>query len=182
MISTTKLLTNKSIKNVLDRIDAVKHFEEDVFTAFKDICLDFNIEQFALAIFSGGKNITESFCVYDTYPEGWVQHYKNNQYYLHDPAFKALKKVAVPFEWDTKSFENLSSIQQKLLEESYDFGIKSGITIPLIPYATFHGFVTALNQTALHHDVLYTLSLLGNVCSNKIMSLQEKRNLIRRCD
>ncbi len=182
MISGTKLLADKKIKSALERIDAVKYFEEDVFAVFKGICLDLNFEKFALAIFSGRKDITESFSIYNTYSKEWIQHYKEKQYHLCDPVFSSLRKVAVPFEWDTKSFDGLLPTQQTLMEESFDFGIKSGITIPLIPYATFHGFVTVLNQSSLHHDVLYTLSLVGNVCSNKIISLQDKRNFSRRPD
>jgi hypothetical protein len=167
------MISNKKIKISLDKINAIKHSEEDAFCVFKDICLDLNLDQFALAIFSGRRNITESFDFYETYPIDWVKHYKKNQYHLYDPTFSALKKVAVPFEWNTESFDNLLPIQQALMNESYDFGIKSGVTVPLLPHPMFHGFVTALNKSALHYDVLYTLSLAGNVCVSKIMTLQK---------
>lgn len=171
------MILNKKIKIGIDKINAIKHSEKDAFYVFKDICLDLNLDQFALAIFSGKKNITESFDFYETYPADWVEHYKKNQYHLHDPIFSALKKVAVPFEWTTESFDNLLPIQKTLMNESYDFGIKSGVTVPLLPDPMFHGFVTALNKTALHYDVLYALSLVGNVCVSKIMSLQKINKL-----
>lgn len=172
------MILNKKIKIGLDKINAIKHSEKDAFYVFKDICLDLNLDQFALAIFSGKKNITESFDIYDTYSKEWIQRYKEKQYYLYDPVFSSLQKVAIPFERNRESFDNLLPIQKTLMNESYDFGIKSGVTVPLLPDPMFHGFVTALNKTALHYDVLYTLSLVGNVCVSKIMSLQKKRELL----
>jgi len=170
-------MLDKRINTAVEKINCIKQSDTDVFDIFQEICADFGIEQFALAVFSGKKKITETFCVYDTYSKDWVQRYKDERYYLCDPVFNTLKKIAVPFEWNTDSFDNLLPIQQTLMEESRDFGIKSGITIPLIPHPTFHSFATVLNHPFLHPEVLYTLSLVANVCANKISSLKDNEVL-----
>ncbi len=170
-------MLNKRINAAIEQINSITQSDEGVFEIFQNICNDFNVEQFALAVFSGKKKITESFCVHNTYSKEWEKRYTKERYYLCDPVFSTLKKVAVPFEWSVDGFDNLLPIQQTLMEESFDFGIKSGITIPLIPHATFHGFTTVLNQAFLHPEVLYTLSLVANVCANKIATIKDSQAL-----
>lgn len=170
------MIHQKKINTILERMNSVNN-QEDFFSIFKDICYEFNIEKFALAIFSGKKNILESFCIYDTYPEAWKNRYNEKQYHMYDPVFANLKKIALPFEWSTQSFDTLLPVQQMLMKEAYDFGIKSGVTIPLIPHAHFQGFVTLLNQPPLHPEVLYTLSLVANACTDKIISSYEQKSM-----
>lgn len=158
----------KKVNEAVEEISSKGCTKERALSVFHNICTDFGIEQFAIAIFSGKKNITDSFYIYDTYSEDWMQRYKEMQYHLYDPVFRELQKVAVPFEWDTDSFEDSVPAQKKIMNEARDFGIRSGITIPLIPHRTYHGFVTVLNQLSLHYDVLYSLSLIGNICASKI--------------
>lgn len=165
-------MLNKRIRNVLERVNNIAQSNQEMFNIFQDVCYDFNIDKFALALFSGKKKITETFCVYDTYSKEWVQHYKEEKYFLCDPVFGTLKKVAIPFEWSSDNFDKLLPTQKKLMEEARDFGIFSGVTIPLIPHPTFHGFATVLNQPYLHPEVLYTLSLVANVCADKMSSMR----------
>lgn len=170
-------MKNKKIGMVIEKINSIGNSEEKIFATFKDICNDFDIESFALAVFSGKQNIIESFCLYTTYPKEWVHRYEEEQYHLHDPVFDTLKKVAAPFEWSTNSFRNLLPIQQTLMKEAYDFGIKSGETIPLIPHPNFHGFATVANTSSLRPEILYTLSSAANICASKIMSIRDNQAL-----
>lgn len=172
-------MKNDKISTAIEKINSINSSEEKIFAVFKDICLDFDIETFALAVFSGKQSIVESFCLYTTYSKEWVRYYEERQYHLYDPVFSALKKVAAPFEWSTTSFKNLLPIQQTLMNESYEFGIKSGETIPLIPHPTFHGFATVANISPLHPEVLYILSSAANVCANKVISIRDNQAL--RC-
>ena len=104
-----------------------------------------------------------------------MQRYKDKGYHLYDPVFSSLQKVAIPFEWDTESFENVSPLQRSLMKEAREFGVCSGLTIPLIPRENVHGFVTILNNLSLHPDALYMLYLIGNVCVNKIAYLENRK-------
>jgi DNA-binding CsgD family transcriptional regulator len=174
---------SKKIENAIQEINKKMNSEEEIFKTLKSICFDFCLKRFSLAIFSGKKEITESFYLYSTCSLKWEEHYKKNKYYLADPIFNSLQKVAIPFEWDIKNFKDLFPFQQVLLKHASAFGISSGITIPLPPRPTFHGFFTIFNQASLHPDIIYTLSLVANVCAEKIMGIKKSKfleNLTKR--
>lgn len=158
-------------KKLLEKIESESH-EEAVFDVLKELCMHFSIENVALAIFAKEAYGGKSFFVYENYPKNWGQHYLKNNFFAHDPIFNALREVALPFEWNVEKFQNVTDMQKRLLSESKDFGINFGVTVPLIPYRTFHGFVTVLNQSSLHYDILHSLSVIGNVSANKIMTLK----------
>lgn len=159
----------KKVNEAVEEISSKGCTKERALSVFHNACTDFGIEQFAIAVFSGKKKITDSFFAYNTYPEGWEKRYKQKEYYLRDPVFAALKNAAVPFSWSTDDFDDILPVQKTLMKEARDFGICLGITIPLIPHSTFHGFVTIINQPFLHYSILYSLSLIGNICANKVM-------------
>ncbi len=161
-------MKNSKINTAIEKINTINTSQEKIFSTFQDICHDFNIDSFALAVFAGKQSLIDSFCLHCTYPKEWISHYQNSQYHLYDPVFGALQKAAAPFEWSTHSFKNLLPIQQQLMNEAYEFGIKFGETIPLIPHPTFHGFVTIINQPSLHPEALYMLSFAANMCANKL--------------
>lgn len=168
-------MKNNKINTVMEKINAISASQEKIFSILQDICYDFNINSFALAVFSGKQSLIDSFCLHSTYPKEWISHYQDKQYHLYDPVFGALKKAAAPFEWSTHSFKNLLPIQQLLMNEAYDFGIKSGETIPLIPHPTFHGFVTVINQPSLHPEALYILSLAANMSASKLIYIRNNQ-------
>jgi len=173
----------QKIKRAIEKINEVekldKNCEESVFGVLKDICYNFSIKRFSLSIFAGEQKVSGSFFFYSTCPLGWQQHYIENKYYLSDPIFHSLQQVISPFEWNTQSFTNLTPLQHQLIKKMCDLGIKSGMTIPLLPYPTFHGFFTVFNQTSLHSDVVYTLSMAANICTGKIMRI--KKNKVLEC-
>lgn len=170
------MLTQK-IEKTIQEINKVENSEENIFGILKNICDRFCIKLFSLSIFYGEEKITESFFLYSTCSLKWEQHYKENRYYLCDPSFNSLQKVAFPFEWYTENFKILFPLQQELMKEAEAFGIRSGITIPLLPHSTFHGFFTIFNQSSLHPDIVYILSLVANVCTDKIMEIKKGKVL-----
>lgn len=170
-------MKNHKLSKIVEKINNINTSEERIFSSFQDICYDFNVESFALAVFSGKQSIIESFNLHSTYPREWIHRYQDKHYHLYDPVFSTLQKIAAPFEWSTYSFKNLLPIQQILMNEANDFGVKFGETIPLIPHPTFHGFLTIINQSSLHPEALYMLSFAANVCANKITSIQDYRVL-----
>jgi len=170
-------MLKQKIQHIIERVNISFSSGKDIFGILQDICQDFYLHDISLSIFFGEERISDSFFLYSTYKPKWIQHYKDQQYYLCDPLFSCLQKISIPFEWDIQDFKDLFPLQQKLMEEAYSFGIKSGTTIPLLPQTTFHGFLTVLNQTALHPDILYVLSLVGNICTQKIIELKKSEEL-----
>lgn len=52
-----------------------------------------------------------------------------------------------------------------------DYGIKWGETIPLVPHPKYQGFMTIANAPPLHHEVLYTVQYIANICVDKIVPM-----------
>lgn len=169
----------QKIEEALEEINEGRRVDGDVLKILEKICYSFSIRYFSLAIFYGEKSISESFFMHSTYAEKWQDHYIKNKYYLCDPAFTSLQKIAIPFEWEIKKFKDLTPQQSNFAKEAYNFGIRSGLTIPLFPQSNFHGFFTIFNQAPLHPDILYTFSLIANFCTSRIM--EEKAGEFLSC-
>lgn len=170
-------MLKQKIQSIIEKINIPLSSDEDTFSILQNICQELNLHEFSLSIFFGEEEITNSFFLYSTYEPKWVQRYKDQQYYLCDPLFSGLQKIALPFEWDIQDFKGLFPLQQMLIEERYNSGINSGTTIPLLPQTTFHGFLTIFNQIALHPDIVYILSLVGNICTQKIIEIKKSQEL-----
>ncbi len=164
-------MINLRIALALEKINQELHNKEEILSAFKDICLNFGFEYFALTIFHGINDIKEKFFSYNTYPEAWVKYVIEERQYLNSPIFISLKKAARPFSWHTTSFQNLTLAQQNYMNIANDFGVKWGETIPLIPHEEYHGFITISNSPSLHPEVLYIIQYIANICVDKIALL-----------
>lgn len=162
------------IKNILEAIKE-ESCQEEVFNIFHNYCREENITDIALAMFYGAKNPLDSWTIFHSYPKEWVIRYQEQEYFKCDPVYKSLAKISFPFAWHHSSFEDLSLTQQQLMDEAFDFGVKKGFTIPLLPTNYYHGFVTLLNQQTLHPELLYNISLIGNTCNKKIINEQVKK-------
>jgi DNA-binding CsgD family transcriptional regulator len=67
------------------------------------------------------------------YPTKWVNHYASNDYVNYDPVVGHVLESRVPFIWSSAILPDRIPPQQKrLLDEARDFGIRDGVTIPLI--------------------------------------------------
>ncbi|MBR1225114.1 LuxR family transcriptional regulator [Bradyrhizobium sp. AUGA SZCCT0176] len=67
------------------------------------------------------------------YPEHWLSHYIGNDYVNCDPIVDELFRCRVPFVWSKIAVPDRMSCQQKrLMDEASDFGIRDGLTIPLV--------------------------------------------------
>lgn len=68
--------------------------------------------------------------VIDGYPTNWVNHYFEHSYQLVDPVLAYCSKHIVPIQW-----QNLKQLTdgaaQRMMNEAGDFGLKSGITMPV---------------------------------------------------
>ncbi|MCE2716906.1 MAG: autoinducer binding domain-containing protein [Pseudomonadota bacterium] len=159
------------LAHALEKINQEFHSKEEILSVFKDICLNFGFEYFALTIFHGINDIKEKFFSYNTYPEAWVKYVIEERQYLNSPIFISLKKAARPFSWHTTSFQNLTLAQQNYMNIANDFGVKWGETIPLIPHEEYHGFITISNAPPVHPEVFYIIQHVANICVDKIVPL-----------
>lgn len=69
------------------------------------------------------------------YPQPWVAHYREQDYIRIDPVITGGMRSTLPLAWDgAKAKARLSPKQRRMFEEAGEFGLKSGVTIPI------HGF------------------------------------------
>lgn len=70
--------------------------------------------------------------VISTYPASWVAHYLHNHYERFDPVVTQALQNPEPFRWGAGlSVKHISSVQQELLSEASQFGIRFGFTVPI---------------------------------------------------
>ena len=84
--------------------------------------------------------------VISTYPVNWVTHYLRNHYERFDPVVTQALQNPEPFRWGAGlSLRHMSSVQQELLNEASQFGIRFGFTVPI---HDGHGPIAALTFAA----------------------------------
>ncbi|WP_315755898.1 LuxR family transcriptional regulator [Bradyrhizobium sp. SZCCHNRI2007] len=67
-----------------------------------------------------------------TYPKEWTSRYIESRYELIDPVITRALQTVEPFQWGAGISSNQrSSIQQQLLDEAAQFGIRIGFTVPI---------------------------------------------------
>jgi DNA-binding CsgD family transcriptional regulator len=71
--------------------------------------------------------------VISNYPDRWTAHYLRNRYQQLDPVVARAQCGGCPFRWgaDLDCIET-SQAQQQLFDEASEFGIRCGLTIPIV--------------------------------------------------
>lgn len=65
-----------------------------------------------------------------SFPEAWVDHYKQEKYFEDDIVLKSLFRETKPCIWH--ELRDLDKRNQQIFSEAGEFGISNGITIPII--------------------------------------------------
>ena len=82
------------------------------------------------------------------FPEEWVSHYKKEKYFEDDIVLKTIYREAKPCLW--QDIKHLNKRNQMIFSEAQEFGIKNGITIPIIVPGHYP---TTVNIAGEHTDV-----------------------------
>ncbi|MGY4238302.1 LuxR family transcriptional activator of conjugal transfer of Ti plasmids [Bradyrhizobium sp. USDA 4449] len=69
-------------------------------------------------------------CLISTYPTEWTSHYLQSHYQRFDPVIVEALATPEPFRWGFGSRSH-SPMQQKLLDEASQYGIRLGFTVPI---------------------------------------------------
>ena len=78
-------------------------------------------------------NAQKSNIILDYWPKDWIALYFKKNYLFSDPAIRKLADVK-PFRWSELDPLTLRSPKAKrVMDEAGDFGLRAGITIPLLP-------------------------------------------------
>ncbi|PIT00821.1 transcriptional regulator [Bradyrhizobium nitroreducens] len=88
-----------------------------------------------------------------TYPGEWTSHYLRSRYELIDPVITRALQTAEPFQWGIgMSSIRGSSVQQQLLDEAAQFGIRLGFTVPI---HDGHGPIAALTFATYQRNPIF---------------------------
>jgi LuxR family transcriptional activator of conjugal transfer of Ti plasmids len=80
------------------------------------------------------------------YPADWTAHYLRNRYQKVDHVIVRAQCGGCPFRWGSDTLDAATTrIQQRLFDEAAEFGICSGLTIPIIDR---RGWVAAMTFAA----------------------------------
>ncbi|MCP2218450.1 MULTISPECIES: LuxR family transcriptional regulator [Bradyrhizobium] len=88
-----------------------------------------------------------------TYPEEWTTHYLRRRYEVIDPVITQALQTVEPFEWGI-GFRSTrrSAVEQQLLDEAAEFGIRIGFTVPI---HDGHGPIAALTFAASQRNCTF---------------------------
>jgi DNA-binding CsgD family transcriptional regulator len=69
----------------------------------------------------------------DKFPDGWVQHYVENDYVNDDPGLRQCKTTVRPFRWIKETvYDHQRELRAaEVLERAWDWGLKDGLMIPV---------------------------------------------------
>lgn len=83
------------------------------------------------------------------YPDGWIAHYLSQDLSVIDPVVRTAKELGKPFAWSVEHMPiRVSKIQTSFMGEAADFGIRSGVSIP-IPSGYRHTAMLTLASSTL---------------------------------
>jgi len=82
------------------------------------------------------------------FPKEWVRRYKREKYFEDDIVLKTIYREARPCLW--RKIGRLDRRNRKIFSEAQEFGIKNGLTIPVILPGYYP---TTINIAGEHRDV-----------------------------
>ena len=115
--------------------DALQHFStadnvEDITALCRLHCKQLGFDYFVYALRIPTQFTEARVIMLKGYPDAWLEHYWENGYAASDPAVIYCGKHIVPIEWHGLAFEK-PSLNAQVMNEAADFGLKSGISMPI---------------------------------------------------
>jgi DNA-binding CsgD family transcriptional regulator len=170
------MLNDQEIESVLESL-IFSQTSLDLDTALTKIFEHYLIERYAFVDISSINDERNIKGFLTTYPKAWQDHYVQNQYYNYDPVFLSFGKMRLPFNWDKRTLEGLTPIQQQIFKDASDFDIKHGTTIPLIPRPDGQSFLTILDHQNINPFIIYVLSLASQLYYERKRIIDANHNI-----
>ena len=116
--------------SLVERIDAAKSVRH-LRVALLDFLPSLDIQH---AAYCGvpplGESDTREWIVLVTYPDSWVRHYTDEDYFRVDPVVQAAMSHFMPIDW--RDLKEASPVGRRILSEAHDFGIgRQGVAFPI---------------------------------------------------
>ncbi|MDJ0512457.1 MAG: LuxR family transcriptional regulator [Methyloceanibacter sp.] len=69
----------------------------------------------------------------NTRPQGYLDHYVENNYVLRDPLVTELRNTVQPFSWsDVVERRDLTRADRRIVEEADEFDVNNGLVVPIV--------------------------------------------------
>ncbi|MFK4259154.1 helix-turn-helix transcriptional regulator [Agrobacterium tumefaciens] len=116
--------------------------------AFRQFANSFEAEMFAFVV--ARATSIDAIC---NYPQPWRERYIAETFIRIDPVMTTAKRVQGPFTWSAEGLHCSSPEEAMVLHEASEFGIRSGVSIPVeLPYGTFTMLTLASNRSSIGLD------------------------------
>lgn len=144
--------------------------------ALAETTIELGFSYFALLHHAGVSGASGRYLRLDNYPGAWREHFLRQGYGLHDPVHFASRRSGAAFCWtDLSNLVRLDAAQLKVLEQSRDYGLGDGFTVPVNVFGEPAGSCSfaAAEGAALPTSRLSCAALIG------LAAFQAGRRLLR---
>lgn len=116
-------------------IDALTEYSkasdmEQLKTLTELFCKQLGFDHFVYALRVPTQLSDARLILIDGYPASWVAHYFAQSYYDADPVMAYCAKNVLPIEWHKLPLDK-ESASARMMQDAAQFGLKSGVTMPL---------------------------------------------------
>ncbi len=97
---------------------------------FTEFLAEYGFDNFTVTILNQSASLeeqNENFSIISTYPDKWIDYYKDNHFVLYDPVVEALSKPGLIMSWEeTLRHSSYLNEGRRILDEASEFGLKYG--------------------------------------------------------
>lgn len=124
-------MTGGQVFEFIERLDDLKTVDE-TWVSFLSFAARFGFTHGGLADMPGPYERIEETTLCLSWPEEWRERYFTKNYIAEDPANLHLVQTNLPYTWDEMlSFPCYSKHQQRIVYEASEFGLTTGLIVPL---------------------------------------------------
>ena len=170
------------LTEIRDQVETIEQAEdfESLRKAGSEILSAYGFDQFTYHELSPSDTPATAFYI-STYDPAWVRHYIDREYRHIDPVLNMARNAVVPFAWPSDQVMKRRTRYHHFFAEAADFGVKSGITIPVHGpghrLSLLNGTVDQPRHQAMDHFNAYRHSL-----QIVAMTLRARVELLREPD
>lgn len=113
------------LANFIDALE-VGHDQRAIQFALESFTIDAGFERFAYLSARGPDSRA-----FSNYPEEFLRRYLTKNYAALDPVVAQTKRTMRPLCWSGRAMSNLGPDQRQLVSEAEEFGIATGLSIPI---------------------------------------------------
>lgn len=97
---------------------------------FTEFLAEYGFDNYTITILNQEASLeeqNENFSIITTYPDEWINYYKESRFVLFDPVVEALNRPGLLMSWDeTMRHSSYLNEGKRILDEAADFGLKYG--------------------------------------------------------